>query len=85
MKRFIAVLLAVACVAGLSSYAFARDGHRGSSRGIVRDPIILGAPTPPVAAPANPIPAPLPAPSQAPVVNGPISQPSFRGLGGIGQ
>jgi hypothetical protein len=31
------------------------------------------------------IPAPLPASTQAPVINGPMSQPAFRGLTGIGQ
>ena len=33
----------------------------------------------------NRIPAPLAAPAQAPVINGPMSQPSFRGMTGIGQ
>jgi hypothetical protein len=85
MQRFLAALLAVACVTGLSCSAFARDGgHHGSGRGVARDSTIVVAPAPerPI---LNPIPTPLPPPAQAPVVNGPVSQPSFRGLGGIGQ
>jgi len=33
----------------------------------------------------NRSPAPLASPSQAPVINGPMSQPAFRGMTGIGQ
>jgi hypothetical protein len=33
----------------------------------------------------NRIPAPLAAPAEAPIINGPLSQPAFRGLTGIGQ
>ena len=33
----------------------------------------------------NRIPAPLSSPAQAPLVNGPMSQPAFRGMTGIGQ
>jgi hypothetical protein len=33
----------------------------------------------------NRVPAPLSSPAQAPNINGPMSQPTFRGLTGIGQ
>jgi hypothetical protein len=82
MRPLLAVVLAVACVLGSSTLGFARDG--GHSGAIVRDPTILVAPAP-QAPILNPIPAPLPPPAQAPTVNGPISQPAFRGLSGIGQ
>ena len=40
---------------------------------------------PPPQMPQSRIPAPLSAPSQAPTINGPMSQPAFRGMTGIGQ
>jgi len=46
-------------------------------RGSVRD---FGNPAPQVPAFENRIPAPLAAPQQAPVINGPMSQPSLRGM-----
>jgi len=49
------------------------------------DPTTLLAPPTPQAPLENRIPAPLSAPAQAPTINGPISQPAFRGLTGIGQ
>jgi hypothetical protein len=67
---------------------FARGGYaHGAGRGgFVRDPTVRfgtgGAQTPTF---ENRIPAPLPAPAQAPIINGPMSQPAFRGLTGIGQ
>ena len=42
--------------------------------------VLLGAPTPPMADFGNRIPSPLGPPPQAPVINGPLSQPAFRGL-----
>ncbi len=85
MQRLFASVLAVACIAGSTS-SFARDGGPGLDRGgVVQDPTTLLAPAPPQVPAENPIPAPLPAPAQAPVINGPISQPEFQGLTGIGE
>jgi hypothetical protein len=82
MRRFLAVVLAVSCVAAATpSFARGSMGHGvrlGNRLGI-------GVPVPRVPAMANRIPAPLAAPARAPVINGPISQPAFRGLTGIGQ
>jgi hypothetical protein len=80
----VAVLLAVACILETTP-SFARKAGHGGAR-IIRDPtVVLGAGTSQVPAYRNRIPAPLPPPAQAPIVNGPISQPAFRGLSGIGQ
>ena len=49
------------------------------------DPTTLLGPPTPQAPLENRIPAPLSAPAQAPTINGPLSQPAFRGLTGIGQ
>jgi hypothetical protein len=85
MRRLITVFLALSYVAVATS-GFARDGMPGGHGGVVRDPTILfGPPTPPVPSMGNRIPAPLPAPAQPPVINGPLSQPDFRGLTGIGE
>jgi len=84
MRRLFAVILALACVLGTTS-AFARKAAQGSNR-VIRDPtVLLGAGAPQVPVYRNRIPAPLAAPAQAPTINGPISQPAFRGLSGIGQ
>jgi hypothetical protein len=84
MRRLFAVLLAVACVLAATP-SLARKAGNGSAR-IIRDPtVLLGAGTSPAPVYRNRIPAPLPPPAQAPIVNGPISQPAFRGLSGIGQ
>ncbi len=90
MKRVFAAVLAAACVVG-STPGFARGGlgHGGGfamGGGFVRNPTrllgsgILGSPAPQVPAFENRIPAPLAAPQQAPVINGPMSQPSLRGM-----
>ena len=88
MKRVFAAVLAVACVVG-STPGFARGGFahgagfaQGSGRGgLARNPAaLLGAPAPQMPAFENRIPAPLAAPQQAPVINGPMSQPSLRGM-----
>ena len=86
MQRLFAVVLAVACVVG-STPGFARGaGHGFGHGGFVHNPTtLLGSPAPQMPAFENRIPAPLSAPAQAPVVNGPMSQPTFRGLTGIGQ
>jgi hypothetical protein len=86
MQRFLAAVLALTCVFA-SSASFARGGFAGGGvgrgaggGGIANNPSVLfGAPTPPTAPMANPIPAPLPPPAQPPVINGPLSQPGFRG------
>jgi hypothetical protein len=86
MQRLFAVVLAVACVVG-STPVLARGGgggHGGGRGGFVRSGPIVGNPAPQIPF-ENRIPAPLAAPAQAPVINGPMSQPSFRGMTGIGQ
>ena len=58
----------------------------GGRSGFVRNPTtLLGSPAPQMPAFENRSPAPLPSPAQAPLVNGPMSQPAFRGMTGIGQ
>jgi hypothetical protein len=82
MKRIFAVLLGMSCVLGPTS-AFARGGfghgagfsNGFSTRGALRrDPTLLGnmPPSPPTF--QSRIPAPLPAPAQPPVINGPLPQ-----------
>jgi hypothetical protein len=87
MKRLFAVVLAVACVAGSTS-GFARGGmgHAGGFAHAGRNPAtLLGSPAPQMPTFESRIPAPLALPSQAPVINGPMSEPAFRGMTGIGQ
>jgi hypothetical protein len=85
MQRTLAIALVATCVVASATTAFARSagaaGHRGHGG---HGPVILSGPepTPPF---VSGIPAPLPPPAQAPVINGPLSQPAFRGLTGIGQ
>jgi len=100
MLRSIMIVLAMAAAltGGLTADAFARGGgggggfgagaHMGGGGrgGFVRNPTtLLGSPAPQMPAFENRVPAPLSSPAQAPVVNGPMSQPTFRGLTGIGQ
>jgi hypothetical protein len=86
MKPVFAAVLALACVVGSTdgfargvglggAHGFAHGG--GMGRGSVRD---FGNPAPQMPAFENRIPAPLAAPQQAPVINGPMSQPSLRGM-----
>jgi hypothetical protein len=92
-KTMIVLATAAALTGGLTADAFARGGGRGSGLGGgahmgggVRNPTtFLGSPAPQMPAFENRIPAPLSSPAQAPVVNGPMSQPAFRGMTGIGQ
>ena len=86
MKRvFTAVLVAAACVAG-STPGFARGGfgHGGgfaNRGGFVRNPTtLLGSPAPQMPAFENRIPAPLAAPSQPPVINGPSARSPYGGV-----
>jgi hypothetical protein len=100
MLRSIMIVLAMpaALTGGLTADAFARGGgggggfgagaHMGGGGrgGFVRNPTtLLGSPAPQMPAFENRIPAPLSSPAQAPLVNGPMSQPAFRGMTGIGQ
>jgi hypothetical protein len=66
---------------------FGGGAHMGGGfGGFVRNPTtLLGSPAPQMPALENRIPSPLSSPAQAPLVNGPMSQPGFRGLTGIGQ
>jgi hypothetical protein len=59
----------------------------GAGRGafVRTSPLLLGSPAPRMPAFENRIPAPLSAPGQAPIINGPMSQPAFRGMTGIGE
>jgi hypothetical protein len=87
MQGLFAAVLAVTCVVG-STPSFARAGFaHGSVRDhFVRNPTtLLGPAASQMPAFENRIPAPLSAPAQAPIINGPMSQPAFRGLTGIGQ
>ena len=94
-KTMIVLAAAAALTGGLTADAFARGGGGGHGGGFgggahmgggVRNPTtLLGSPAPQMPAFENRIPAPLSSPAQAPVVNGPMSQPAFRGMTGIGQ
>ena len=94
-KTLIVLATAAALTGGLTADAFARGGgggHMGGGfggggrGGFVRNPTtLLGSPAPQMPAFENRVPAPLSSPAQAPNINGPMSQPTFRGLSGIGQ
>ena len=100
-KTMIVLATAAALSGGLTADALARGGgggghgggfgggaHMGGGgrSGFVRNPTtLLGSPAPQTPAFENRIPAPLSSPAQAPLVNGPMSQPAFRGMTGIGQ
>src|SRR4051794_1106681 len=47
--------------------------------------LLLGSPAPRMPTFENRIPAPLSAPAQTPIINGPISEPALRGMTGIGE
>jgi hypothetical protein len=85
-RRLFVAVIAVACVVG-SSPGLARGAGHGTGGGhFGRNPTtLLGPAAPQMPAFENRIPAPLSAPAQAPVINGPMSQPAFRGMTGIGQ
>jgi len=86
MKKFIAVFaLAAACVVGSTpGFALGGLGHGGgfaSRGGFVRNPTtLLGSPAPQIPAFENRIPAPLAAPSQPPVINGPSARSPYGGV-----
>ena len=89
-RLLLAAVLAMTCLAG-STPGFARGGFAHGAGfahgtgGFVRNPTALFPTAPQAPAVENRIPAPLSAPSVAPTINGPMSQPAFRGLTGIGQ
>jgi hypothetical protein len=93
-KTVIVLAITAALTGGLTADALARGGgfgggaHMGGGgrSGFVRNPAtLLGSPAPQMPAFESRSPAPLSAPAQAPIVNGPMSQPAFRGMTGIGQ
>jgi hypothetical protein len=98
-KSMIVLAITAVLTGGLAADAFARGGggghgggfgggHMGGGgrMGFVRNPAtLLGSPAPQMPVFENRIPAPLSSPAQAPLVNGPMSQPAFRGMTGIGQ
>jgi hypothetical protein len=94
-KTVIVLAITAALTGGLTADALARGGggfgggaHMGGGgrSGFVRNPTTLfGSPAPQMPAFENRSPAPLASPAQAPIVNGPMSQPAFRGMTGIGQ
>jgi hypothetical protein len=59
----------------------------GAGRGafVRTSPLLLGSPAPRMPIFENRIPAPLSAPAQTPIINGPMSEPAFRGMTGIGE
>jgi hypothetical protein len=83
MKRVFAAVLATACIVA-STPGFARGavGHGGGFRGgFVRNPTtLLGSPAPQMPVFQNRIPAPLAAPTQAPVINGPAARSPYGGV-----
>jgi hypothetical protein len=91
MKRiFAAVLVAVACAVG-STPSFALGGvvhllargggGHGLGGGFVRNPsTLLGASPPPSPTFENRVPAPLAAPSQPPLINGPSARSPYGGV-----
>jgi hypothetical protein len=83
MQRLFAAMLAVACVVGASTAGHARGGAAGGGAFATNPSLLL--PSPQMAPAASGIPAPLAAPAQAPTINGPVSQPAFQGLTGIGE
>jgi hypothetical protein len=86
MKRvFAAVLVAAACVVaatpGFARGGLGRGGGFANRGGVVRNPTtLLGSPSPSMPAFENRIPAPLAAPAQPPVINGPAARSPYGGV-----
>jgi hypothetical protein len=82
MKRVFAVLLAATCVvASTPSFARGGGGHGGMGRGGFGSQGLLLGPSPQVSPTfQSRIPSPLPAPSQAPVINGPSARSPYGGV-----
>jgi hypothetical protein len=84
MTFFFAAALALLCVVEATS-AFARGGHRAATTGFASghvspNPTTRLAPAAPQAPMQNSIPAPLPPPAQAPVINGPPLRSPYGGV-----
>ena len=82
MQRLFAAMLAVTCIVG-STPSLARPGsaHASGLGGSALNPTtLLGPAAPQMPAFENRIPPPLPPPAQAPIINGPLSQPALQGL-----
>ena len=84
MRRILVLALTAAIVLSCVP-AFAGNAGPSRSAAQVTDPNFGLGPPAPMPPMENRIPAPLGPAAQAPVINGPISQPAFRGLSGIGQ
>ena len=89
-KIMIVLAMAAALTGGVTADAFARGGGgfgAGAGRGafVRTSPLLLGSPAPRMPTFENRIPAPLSAPAQTPIINGPMSEPAFRGMTGIGE
>jgi hypothetical protein len=83
MKPVLVAALAIACAVA-STPALARKGHSLATSGrggaAVSDPTTRLAPPLPQAPVENRIPAPLPPPAQAPVINGPPLRSPYGGV-----
>ena len=85
MKRVFAAVLATACVVastpGLARGGLGHGAGFANRGGFVRNPTtLLGSQAPRTPAFQNRIPAPLAAPSQAPVINGPSARSPYGGV-----
>ena len=87
MKRVFAVLLAATCVvASTPSFARGGGGHGGLGHGGMggvgfRNQGLLLGPSPQVSPTfQSNIPSPLPAPNQAPTINGPAARSPYGGV-----
>jgi hypothetical protein len=82
MKRIFAAVFALSCIVGYTP-AFARGGH-GGSVGIGMGHAGIRGAGPRMGTPnmQSRIPAPLPAPAQAPAINGPLGPSGLPAMGG---
>jgi hypothetical protein len=82
MKPLFALILAAACIVG-STPGFARGGvaHGFGRGGFAHDPTtLLGVSPPSTPTFESRIPAPLPAPTQPPAINGPLARSPYGGV-----
>jgi hypothetical protein len=84
MQRLLAAVLAVAYIVGATPVLARGAAHGFGGHSYARATTRLAPPSPQAPLESR-IPAPLAAPTQAPTINGPLSQPAFRGLTGIGE
>ena len=81
MKHIFAAVFALACIVGYSpAFAQAGPGVGNRSGGMTRG--VEAEPPPRVPNMQSRVPAPLPAPAQPPVVNGPLSPSGLPPMGG---